>query len=108
MVQQFRQAAMNVRTHSKSTMEMQRVALLKSLEYLYIEACGAKLALVATLIGAGIEALKDEVAAMNGVSRAASSSITISVRNFTTNRVLTDDEDVDDDDFVRDGSDADD
>ena len=84
----------------KAEKEMQQVALLKSLEYLYVEACYAKLALVATLIGAAIEAVNDELAALKGASRAAASSLTISIRNFTTNRRLTDDIDLDDDDFI--------
>ena len=86
----------------KAEKEMQQVALLKSLEYLYIEACYAKLALVATLIGAAIEAVNDELAALKGGNRTASSSLTISIRNFTTNRLLTDEIDLDDDDFVDD------
>jgi hypothetical protein len=86
----------------KAEKEMQQVALLKSLEYLYVEACYAKMALVATLIGAAIEAVNDELAALKGSSRAVAPSLTISIRNFTTNRLLTDEIDLDDDDFVDD------
>jgi hypothetical protein len=84
----------------KPQKDVQQIALLKSLEYLYVEACYAKMALVATLIGAAIEAVKDELAPANGVARSFSPSVTISVRNISANRLLTDDEDIDDEDFM--------
>lgn len=82
--------------------ELQQVGLLKSLEYLYVEACYEKLAIVATLIGAAIEAVKDELDATKGGNRAAVAAVTISIRNFTTNRLLTDEVDLDDEDFIDD------
>ncbi len=82
--------------------ETQRVGLLKSLEYLYIEACYAKMSLVATLIGAAIEAVRDELNGVNGATRMASAAVTVSIRNVSANRLLTDDDDLDDDDYFKD------
>ncbi|MFI4986699.1 MAG: hypothetical protein ACHQF3_04600 [Alphaproteobacteria bacterium] len=82
--------------------ETQRVALLKSLEYLYIEACYAKMSLVATLIGAAIEAVRDELSGINGATRLAHAAVTVSIRNISANRLLTDDDDLDDEDYFKD------
>ncbi|HKO07282.1 MAG TPA: hypothetical protein VJ487_06160 [Alphaproteobacteria bacterium] len=81
--------------------ETQRVALLKSLEYLYIEACYAKMSLVATLIGAAIEALRDELGGVTGATRMANAAVTVSIRNVSANRLLTDDDDLDDEDYFK-------
>lgn len=81
--------------------ETQRVALLKSLEYLYIEACYAKMSLVATLIGAAIEALRDELGGVTGATRMANPAVTVSLRNVSANRLLTDDDDLDDEDYFK-------
>ncbi|HEY6334598.1 MAG TPA: hypothetical protein VI113_01815 [Alphaproteobacteria bacterium] len=69
---------------------MQRAALLKSLEYLYFEACSAKISLVATLIGAAVEALKDDVAAMRGVVRPLAASGAVEIVDTALPRMLVD------------------
>jgi hypothetical protein len=77
---------------------MQHVALLKSLEHLYFEACSARISLVATLIGAAVEALKDDLAAMSGVVRPVASSGAIQIVETATPRMLVDNDDLLDDD----------
>lgn len=89
---------------AKAERKSQQVGLLKSLEYLYAEASGAKMSLVATLIGAAVEAVKDEIGGIDGATRVASPSVVLSLRNFTANQMLTDDEDLDDEIFFRDDS----
>ena len=43
--------------------EWRQIVMLRSLECLYSEACGARLEMVARLLGAAIEAIKDELGA---------------------------------------------
>jgi len=81
--------------------ETQRVVLLKSLEYLYIEACYAKMSLVATLIGAAIEAVRDEINGTSGTTRASKAVLAASMRNVSANRLLTDDDDLEDEDYFK-------
>jgi len=78
---------------------MRHAALLKSLEYLYFEACSAKNSLVATLIGAAVEALKDDLAAMSGVTRPVAATGTIQIVDTSIPRMLVDDDQFPDDDM---------
>ena len=81
--------------------ETQRIALLKSLEYLYIEACYAKMSLVATLIGAAIEAVRDEISGVTDATRSTNAALAASIRHVSANRLLTDDDDLDDEDYFK-------
>ena len=78
----------------------QRVALLRSLEYLYLEACAAKISLVATLIGAAVEALKDDLAALDGAIQQSAPSRGITISDLGVPQTLIGDEDLIDDDFM--------
>lgn len=91
---------------NRKSKEWQHVALLKSLEYLYAEACYAKLAMVAMLIGAAVEAVKDEMAPRTtpAPARLPGPAVTISFQNFSNARMpmqadaFDDDDDDDDED----------
>ena len=82
----------------------ERVALMKSLECLCGEAERAQLPLVANLIGAAVEAIRDELEGPAGVARAAAADLAFSLPNFSANGLLTDGigVDIEDEDFFDD------
>jgi hypothetical protein len=84
--------------------DQERTALMKSLEYLYGEAARADLALVANLIGAAVEAIRDELDGPAGIARARVADLSFSFPDFSSNRLLTDNIDIDDEDFFDDES----
>ena len=68
----------------------ERVALMKSLECLCGEAERARLPLVANLIGAAVEAIRDELDGPAGEARAAAADLAFSLPDFAGNGLLTD------------------
>jgi len=100
MAQRNQRLIQNQADDGNAEWSTQRVALLKSLEYLYFEACAAKISLVATLIGAAVEALKDDLAELSGAAKFPAPSRGIAIRDFGAPRMLIDDHDLADDDFI--------
>lgn len=82
--------------------DKERAALMKSLEYLYGEAERANLVLVANLIGAAVEAIRDELDGPAGIARARAADLSFTLPDFSTNRLLTDSTEIDDEDFFDD------
>jgi hypothetical protein len=82
----------------------ERIALMKSLECLCGEAERARLPLVANLIGAAVEAIRDELDGPAGEARAAAADLAFSLPDFSGNGLLTDGvgAEIDDEDFFDD------